>query len=92
MGKGRVIKLSSGLRPFVSRVSRKGPAQKAFAELIGEPVGACVKLAVKEGMSGQAIRDAVKACAKSKGKVSTEARIATLKAEALAKRKKRAGK
>ena len=66
MGGARVIKLSANMTPFVSRVSRNGKVQKAFAEQIGRPVGACVRGAVHQGMSVTAIRKAVKDCAKSK--------------------------
>lgn len=63
---GRIIKLSKNMRPFVSRVVRDGRVQKAFAAQIGQPVGACVRGNVHAGMSGAAIHDAVKACAKGK--------------------------
>lgn len=61
----RKIKLSKNLRPFVSRVVTSGAVQKAFAEQIGKPVGACVRAGVHEGMSGAAIRKVVKDCAKA---------------------------
>ena len=61
----RVIKLSVNLKPFVSRVSRNGRVQRAFAEQIGRPVGGCVAGGVHAGMSGGAIRRVVKDCAKS---------------------------
>ena len=63
---GRIIKLSKNMRPFVSRVVRDGRVQKAFAAQIGQPVGACVRGNVHSGMSGAAIHDAVKQCAKGK--------------------------
>jgi hypothetical protein len=63
-GAARVIKLSVNLKPFVSRVSRNGRVQQAFAAQIGHPVGQCVRGAVHAGMSGAAIHKAVKDCAK----------------------------
>ncbi len=60
----RVIKLSSGMKPFVSRVSRHGAVQVAFAEQIGRPVGNCVKSAVHAGMGSGEIKKAVRQCAK----------------------------
>ena len=65
-GPTRKIKLSVNMKPFVSRVVTGGLVQKAFAAQIGEPVGACVKGSVKKGMSGGAIKKAVRECAKSK--------------------------
>lgn len=62
----RIIKLSKNMRPFVSRVVRDGKVQKAFAAQIGEPVGACVRGGVSRGMSGAAIRQVVRDCAKGK--------------------------
>ena len=58
------IKLSSAMRPYVGRVVRNGKVQKAFAASIGRTVGACVKGAVHKGMSGGAIKNAVRECAK----------------------------
>jgi len=69
------------MRPFVSRVVRGGAVQKAFAEQIGRPVGACVRGAVHTGMSGGQIHKAVRECAKqttgtrlsiSRGRVAAE--------------------
>lgn len=64
MASSRMIKLSSSMRPFVARVVRNGRVQRAFGEQIGRPVGACVAGKVSKGMSGGAIRQAVKDCAK----------------------------
>ena len=58
------IKLSSRLRPFVGRVSRSGWVQKAFAEQIGRPTGACVRAGVHRGMSVTEIRHVASVCAK----------------------------
>lgn len=62
----RRIKLSKNLKPFVSRVVRDGRVQKAFAEQIGRPVGACVAGKVHAGMSGVEIHKAASECAKGK--------------------------
>lgn len=62
----RRIKLSVNLRPFVSRVVRAGRVQRAFAEQIGRPVGACVRSGVRAGMSGAEIHRVARDCAKSK--------------------------
>jgi len=62
----RKIKLSKNIKPFVSRVVRSGRVQKAFAEKIGRPVGACVKAGVKKGMSGAEIHKIASNCAKAK--------------------------
>lgn len=59
------IKLSSAMRPYVGRVVRNGRVQKAFAAQIGNPVGACVKGAVRTGMGAGAIKQAVRDCARS---------------------------
>ena len=59
------IKLSSAMRPYVGRVVRNGRGQKAFAAQIGNPVGACVKGAVRAGMGSGAIKQAVRDCARS---------------------------
>ena len=71
-GPTRVIKLSKNMKPFISRVVRDGRVQRAFAEQIGKPVGACVASKVKPGMSGAAIHEVTRQCAKSaKGKKLT---------------------
>ena len=61
------IKLSPRMRPFVGRVVRGGKVQKAFAEKIGRPAGACVKAGVHKGMKQSAIRKVVGACGKAQG-------------------------
>lgn len=60
----RTIKLSKNMRPFISRIVRDGRVQRAFAEKIGRPAGACVAGKVTKGMSGHAIHEAVKTCTK----------------------------
>ena len=62
----RKIKLSVNMKPFVSRVVRDGKVQRAFAEQIGNPVGAFVRGAVHKGMGGGEIKKAVRNCAKGK--------------------------
>ena len=52
------------MRPYVGRVVRNGKVQKAFADSHGRTVGNCVKGAVHKGMSGGAIKNAVRECAK----------------------------
>jgi len=61
----RIKLLVSGryLSPYVSRVVRGGRVQKAFAEQIGHPVGACVRRNVHKGMAQSDIRNVVKQCA-----------------------------
>ena len=66
MAGSRRIKLSANMRPFVSRVVTNGRVQRAFAEQIGRPVGACVAGRVHSGMNIGDIRKAVKDCAASK--------------------------
>ncbi len=65
MSATRRIKLSKNMRPFVSRVVTNGRVQKAFAEQIGKPVGGCVAGKVHKGMSGAAIHEIARDCAKS---------------------------
>ena len=64
MGASYKIKLSSGLRPFVGRVVRNGARQKEFTATWGHRVGGCVRANVHKGMTGGAIRQAVRDCAK----------------------------
>ena len=62
----RKIKLSKNLKPFVSRVVRDGPAQRAFTDNIGHPVGACVSGALKDHFDefdGDQVHEIVKDCA-----------------------------
>lgn len=60
----KVKLLSSGksLTPYISRVVTGGRVQKAFAEQIGRPAGACVRSNVRPGMSQADIRKAVANC------------------------------
>lgn len=59
------VSLSSGGKLYARRVVTDGKVQKAFAEQIGRPVGACVASKVKTGMGQTEIRKAVKDCSKS---------------------------
>jgi len=47
---------------FLSKVVRDGRIQKAFAEKIGKPAGACVRSGVHAGMTGAEIKDVVRKC------------------------------
>ena len=59
------IKMSPSMKPFVSRVSRHGAIQRAFRDAgWRQQLSACVKSNVQPKMSGGAIKDAVRACAK----------------------------
>lgn len=60
----KVKLLSSGksLTPYISRVVTGGRVQKAFAEQIGRPAGACVRAGVHRGMAQSEIRKVVKDC------------------------------
>lgn len=60
----RRLKVSQNNKVFISRVVRNGRVQKAFAAQIGKPVGGCVAAGVRAGMSGAAIHDIAKECAK----------------------------
>ena len=62
----RIKLLSSGksLKAYISRVVTGGRVQKAFAEQIGHPAGACVRSGVHAGMSQGAIQAVVAGCGK----------------------------
>ena len=59
--------LSSGksLKPYIARVVTGGRVQKAFAEQIGRPAGACVRSGVHAGMNQTEIRQVVAKCGKA---------------------------
>lgn len=62
------VKMSSAMKPFVSRVSRNGKIQRAFANAGWvKTLSQCVKDGVKEDMSGGAIKNKVRECAKAAG-------------------------
>lgn len=68
----RRIKLSKNMKPYVGRVVRDGKVQRAFADQIGRPVGACVAAKVHDKMTGAEIHEIATECAKSvKGKKLT---------------------
>jgi hypothetical protein len=58
------------LTPFIASQPKNGKQQKWFAANIGKPVGACVRSSVKKGMSIGEIHDAVRNCAKTRGKAA----------------------
>lgn len=60
----KVKLLSSGkaLTPYIARCVTGGRVQKAFAEQIGKPAGACVKAGVHAGMAQTEIRKVVANC------------------------------
>jgi len=62
MLKVKLLARGNGLTPYVSAVQRSGRVQKAFANQIGKPAGACVRGAVHRGMSLSEIRKAVGDC------------------------------
>jgi hypothetical protein len=63
----KVKLLASGrsLTPYIARVVTGGRVQKAFAEQIGKPAGACVRAGVHAGMGQGAIRKVVADCGKA---------------------------
>lgn len=69
MLKVKLLARGKALTPYVAKCSTNGWVQKAFAQQIGNPVGACVRGAVHPGMTQTAIRDAVKKCAPTKGSI-----------------------
>jgi hypothetical protein len=69
MLKIKLLASGKSLTPYIARVVTGGRVQKAFAEQIGRPAGACVRGKVHAGMTQTAIRDAVKTCAPPKGTV-----------------------
>jgi hypothetical protein len=64
MLKVKLLARGKALKPYIARVVTGGRVQKAFAEQIGRPAGACVRSAVHAGMSQTAIRQAVANCGK----------------------------
>lgn len=64
MLKVKLLARGKSLKPYVSSVQTNGRVQKAFAEQIGRPAGACVKSSVHAGMGASAIKDAVRKCGK----------------------------
>jgi hypothetical protein len=66
MLKVKLLARGKALTPYVAKVTTNGRVQKAFAEQIGRPVGACVRGAVHAGMNQSDIRKAVADCAKGK--------------------------
>jgi len=63
------IKISSAMKPFVGRVSRNGAIQRAFRDAPWrQSLSRCVASGVSPGMSGGAIKDTVRECAKTHAK------------------------
>jgi len=69
MLKVKLLARGKSLTPYISRVVTNGRVQRAFAEQIGRPAGACVRGKVHKGMTQTAIRNAVRDCAPPKGTV-----------------------
>ena len=65
MLKVKLLARGKSLKPYISRVVTGGRVQRAFAEQIGKPAGACVRAGVHKGMSQQAIRQVVAGCGKA---------------------------
>jgi hypothetical protein len=65
MLKVKLLAKGKSLTPYIARVVTGGRVQLAFKRQIGEPAGACVRGAVRKGMTQTAIRDAVAACGKA---------------------------
>lgn len=53
---------SGEYKVFLSKVVRDGKIQRAFAEKIGKPAGACVRSGVHAGMTGHEIKQVVAKC------------------------------
>ena len=82
MLKVKLLARGKSLKPYISAVSRHGVVQRAFAEVIGNPVGACVKSNSREGMTATQIKQVVIDCAPSKQKGMLAGKISQLRAEA----------
>lgn len=65
----KLLARGKSLTPYISRIVTGGRVQRAFAEQIGKPAGACVRGKVHKGMTQEAIRNAVRECAPAKGSV-----------------------
>ena len=59
MLKVKLLSRGKSVTPYIARVVTGGRVQKAFAEQIGIPAGACVRGAVHKGMTQSAIQAAV---------------------------------
>jgi hypothetical protein len=60
----RAIRQSSA-KVYLTTTHPNGKVQRAFAEQIGKPVGACVASKVHTGMGSGEIKNAVRECAKA---------------------------
>ena len=72
------IKVSSNGKLFFARVQRNGAVQRAFRQVIGTPVGACVKGRIPKGShpGKKAVMDAIRDCAPPKQKGMLQGAIA----------------
>ncbi len=68
MLKVKLLAKGKSLKPYVASVVTGGRVQKAFAEQIGKPAGACVRAGVHKGMTQSAIRAKVAECGKGQKK------------------------
>jgi len=57
MASSKVIAVSSKGKAYLKRVVRNGPVQRAFAEKIGRPVGACVAAKIPKNTYGYSATD-----------------------------------
>lgn len=64
MLKIKLLSRGKSLKAYISRCVTGGRVQKAFAEQIGRPAGACVRAGVHKGMTQTAIRQVVASCGK----------------------------
>lgn len=64
MLKVKLLSRGRSVKPYVSSVATSGRVQKAFAEQIGKPAGACVRSGVKAGMNQSDIKKVVADCGK----------------------------
>jgi hypothetical protein len=65
MLKVKLLASGKALTPYIARVVTGGRVQKAFAEQIGKPAGACVRSGVHAGMAQSDIRKVVADCGKA---------------------------
>ena len=65
MLKVKLLASGKALTPYIARVVTGGRVQKAFAEQIGKPAGACVRSGVHAGMAQSDIRKVVAGCGKA---------------------------
>ena len=73
------ISVSTGGKLYFKRVQRNGAVQRAFAKVIGIPVGNCLKGKIPRGShpGRAAVMQAIKDCAPPKQKGMLQGAIAT---------------